>query len=164
MPVKWKIFFGLNLVLSLCSFICFILSAVEFVNSYRRDNENYIPLLMLFGLFLITFNGFLNIYVLQRFYPDKLVTSSVKTLYILSLIFNILVAIGLLILCIFAAGIEFSRDRPRELTSSGKIALYVIFVALLIDIVILIMQGQLPGIINRNNYRKIDSLIDSIGE
>lgn len=163
MPAKWKIFFALNIVLSLPAFVFAILLAIELFNSSIYF-DNIIPYLMLAGLIFITFNGFLNIYVVQRFFPDKLIPVSVKRLNGFSLVMNMLTAIGLLLLGIHGAEAEFGDENSRSGSSSGQIAVYLLFLGLIIYIIVLLMQAQLPGIINRNNHYKIHSLIDSIGD
>jgi hypothetical protein len=118
-------------------------------------------------LLAITLNGFLNIYILQRFFPDKLLPPGIKTLNTTSLVFNVLASIGLLIVCIWAASLEFGRkyyvsDGAED--ASGKIVLAIMFFLWLVQVAVLIMQGQLPGLISRNNRQSISSLIDSIGQ
>ena len=163
MPVKWKIFLSLNFVLSLPALVCLILLFINLLNSYNRSSDYFFSFAFLFGFLVVTLNGFLNIYLLQRFFPDKLLPVTIKRLHVLSLVLNILIAIGLLILCIYGASLEFSNNyEGRDV--SGKIALAVIFFLWLVQIIILIMQGQLPGVISRNNREKMDSLIDSIGQ
>jgi hypothetical protein len=163
MPVKWKIFLALNFVLSLPALVCFILAIIKLLNSHRYRGDDFIFCIFALVLLIIALNGFLNIYLLQRFYPDKLVPSGAKQLNILSLVLNGLAAIVVLIFCIFGASEEFSRHN-EERDSTGKIALAIIFFLWLVQVVVLIMQGQLPGLINRNNRKKMDSLIDSIGQ
>jgi uncharacterized membrane protein len=163
MPVKWKIFFTLNFVLSFPALVCLILLIIDLLNSHRRSEDYFITLVFIFGLVMIMLNGFLNIYMIQRFFPDKLLPSPVKRFYILSLVLNSLLAAGTLVLCIYGASIEFSRNNDGRDTS-GKIALTIIFVLWLVQIIILIMPGQLPGLISRNNREKMHSLIDSIGQ
>ena len=163
MPVKWKIFLALNLVLSLPALACLVSLFIRLINSYNRYSHNTFSFLFLFALLLVTFNGLLNIYLLQRFFPDKLLPVSVKRVNAVSLGLNVLVAIGILILCIYAASLEFGSDYERG-DASGKIALAVISFLWLVQVVVLIMQGQLPGLISRNNREKMDSLIDSIGQ
>jgi hypothetical protein len=163
MPVRWKIFFALNFVLSLPALVCLIFLIISFLNSSRTGGFYLYAFLLLSGLLMITLNGFLNIYLIQRFFPDKLLPISVKRLNILSLVLNILVAIGVLILCIYGASEEFSRSSEGRDTS-GKLALAIIFVLWLVQVVILVMQGQLPGLISRNNRESMHSLIDSIGQ
>jgi membrane-bound metal-dependent hydrolase YbcI (DUF457 family) len=165
MPVKWKIFLALNLVLSLPALICFILMIINFLNSHRYRQDDFIFFIFTLALLIIALNGFLNIYLLQRFYPDKLLPRSLKRLNAVSLALNILAAIGMLILCIYGASLEFSRDYSYKGNDSrGKIALAVIFSLWLVQVMVLVMQGQLPVLISRNNREKMSSLIDSIGQ
>jgi hypothetical protein len=163
MPVKWKIFFALNFVLSLPALAFLILFFINFLNNFRTSEDYFFGFLFIFGLLMITLNGFLNIYLIQRFFPDKLLPVSIKRLNTISLVLNILVATGILILCIYAASLEFGRDYGAR-DSGGKIALAVIFFLWLVQVVVLIMQGQLPGLISRNNRERMHSLIDSIGQ
>ncbi len=164
MPAKWKIFLVLNFVLSIPALMCFVLLLINILNArYRGTNIEYLfTFLALFSLLLITLNGLLNTYLLQRFFPDKLLTTGVKRLNIVSFVLNILVAIGVLVLCIYGANEEFGNDNDDA--NSGKIALMIMSALWLVQVVVLILQGQLPGLINRNNREKIDSLIDSIGQ
>ena len=163
MPVKWKIFLALNFVLSLPAFICLVLLSINLLNGHNRGADYIFAFVFLFGFLVITLNGFLNIYLLQRFFPDRLLPAGIKRLHVLSLLLNVLVAIGLLVLCIYAASVELTSDY-EERDVSGRIALAVIFFLWLVQVIVLIMQGQLPGIISRNNREKMDSLIDSIGQ
>ena len=165
MPVKWKIFLALNFVLSLPAFVCLILLFINFLNThYRKTEEDYLyAFLFLFMLLAISVNGFLNIYLLQRFFPDKLLPAGVKRLNIIALIINILTSIGILIFWFYVGSLVFSADY-RRVESGGRITLAIIFFFWLIQLVVLVMQGQLPGLISRNNRDKMDSLIDSIGK
>ena len=163
MPVKWKIFLALNFILSLPALVCLILLVISFLNSHRRNYDYFLPYLLLSGMLLITINGFLNIYIMQRFFPDKLLPAGIKSLNILSVLLNILISIGIMIVCIYGASEELGRHN-YERDASGKIALTIIFVLWLVQVVVLIMQVQLPGLISRNNQERMDSLIDSIGQ
>jgi hypothetical protein len=163
MPVKWKIFFALNLVLSLPALVCLILLFLEVLNSRSSGGDFFIVFIFLLGLFLITINGFLNIYLLQRYFPDKQLSAGIKQLNVISLVFNILASAGILILCIYGASVEFSSGNEYR-DASGKLALGLIFLLWIVQVIVLFMQGQLPGLINRNHHAKINSLIDSIGQ
>ena len=163
MPLKWKIFLGLNFLLSLPALIYFILFLIDFLNSYSRQRFYVIAFAFMFGLLVITVNGFLNIYILQRFFPDKLLPPGVKRLNSISLVVNSVASVALLLLCIYGAKEEFGADREDE-SSRGKIAVFSFFFMWLTQVIVLIMQGQLPGTISRNNRESMDSLIDSIGQ
>jgi hypothetical protein len=162
MPVKWKIFFALNFLLAIPAFAALLFSIINFSNRNRTGEDNFYFSLFIFGLLMITGNGFLNIYIIQRFFPDKLLPVSIKRLNIISLVINFIITAGLLILCIYAAMDEFKQgNKGRD--NSGKIALVIISVAWVIHFIILILQVQLPTLIIRNNREKINSLINSIG-
>lgn len=167
MPLRWKIFLVFNFILAIPALICFIILLNNFLNTpYYNAEEGYVfVFLALFSLFAITFNGLLNTYVLQRFLPDKLMPRAVKTLYRVSLVLNILISVGLLAICIYGASDELGSSNDYEgKDPTGKIALAVLFFLWLIQVVVLIMQGQLPGLISRNHRAKMNSLIDSIGQ
>lgn len=163
MPLKWKIFFALNFVLSLPALVCFILLFINLIESYNHGSDYLFAFLFLFGLLVITLNGFLNIYTLQRFFPDKLMPAGITTLNTTSLVFNILSSIGVLILCIYAASFVFG-DYQSKREGGSKVALSIIFFLWLVQVAVLIMQGLLPGVISRNHRRSMNSLIDSIGQ
>jgi hypothetical protein len=163
MPVKWKIFFALNFILALPAFVCLALLIIYFSDAYHTGEDNFYFIIFVFALSVITLNGFLNIYLLQRFFPDKLIPAATKRLNLVSLILTSIITAGLLILFIYGASEEFSADNEYR-DASGKIALVIILLALIIQTIVLIMQGQLPGRISRNNSEQIDSLVDSIGK
>ena len=51
MPLKWKIFLGLNFLLALPALICFILLLIDFLNSYSHGGAaNAIIFVFFFGL------------------------------------------------------------------------------------------------------------------
>src|SRR5262245_51715526 len=162
MPIKWKIFFALNFILSLPALVCFIFLFINLIDSYNRSSDYAIAALTLISLLVITMNGFLNIYILQRFFPDKLVPEGTRRLNTISIVINGIVAAGILLLCIYAASVEFSGSyETRDV--AGEIALAILFLLWIVQVVVLIMQSQLPGLINRNNGKKMRSMIDSIG-
>lgn len=163
MRIKWKIFLALNFILGIPAFIFLMLLIVEFFNSFKDMTDLSIPFLFLFGFSVITFNSFLNIFILQRFFPDKLISPSVRTLNLVSFILNILLAVITLVLSIYATALEFGNDPERKITD-GKVVLLIIFIGLIIHIIVLVMQGQLPALINRNNRERMNSMINSIGE
>ena len=163
MPLKWKIFFALNITLALPAFIIMLLLLIQFFTGhYSAGSESYFyP--AVFVTAMITHNGFSNIYILQRYFPDKTIPSPIRTLNVISLLFNILISIGILILCIVGAKDEFSSGNTSP-DSFGKILLAILFSAWIVQVVVLLMQIRLPLLIARNNKKKIITLIDSIGQ
>jgi hypothetical protein len=163
MPVKWKIFFALNFVLSLPALVFLILLFINLLNSHTNRRDYSFVFIFSTAFLLITMNGFLNIFLLQRFFPDKLIPAGIKRTNTISLVLNILVSVGTLVFWIYGATLLFRSDYEM-VNASGKIALAIIFFLWLVQVGVLIMQGQLPGVISRNNRERMDSLINSIGQ
>jgi hypothetical protein len=162
MPLKWKIFFALNFVLSLPALAFLIYLFIYFLNSFSRTADIWIGVLFLVGLLMIMLNGFLNIYLIQRFFPDRLVPEGLLRVNTLSIVLNILLSVGLLIFNIYITS-ELLRY-PYRLPTAQKITLGLFYFLWIVQVVILILQAQLPALINRNNHDKMNSMIDSIGQ
>ncbi len=163
MTLKWKIFFALNILLALSAFILLILLFVAlFSMNYRI--EYYLSFaIFIFALSIMPLNSFLNIFLLQRYYPDKLISKGIKKLYLLLLTLTGIIILGMLIICIYAGAEEFdSRNADRD--ANRKIVLLILFIAMIIQIIIFTMQIQLLALIKRNNQKSMHSLIDSIGQ
>jgi hypothetical protein len=163
MPLKWKIFLGLNFILALPAIVLLVLLVLQFGNMTHRSEDYLYFGLVVFCLATVILNGFLNILMIQRFYPDKLIPVPMKRLSLAFLILNGIVATGLLLLCLYAASEEFSSANAGR-DASGKIALAILILALVIQVAVLVMQAQLPRLINRNNQSNMQSLIDAIGQ
>lgn len=162
MPLKWKIFFGLNFVLSLPALSGFVLLVVDEVRSHYNREDYLVVSIFLLSLLLITLDGLLNIYLLQRFFPDKLIPTGIKRLNAAALILNWLIAAALLVYLIYLGSLVFSYEyQPGD--GNRKLALTIICIYWIIQVVVLIMQGQLTRTIGRNNRDRMHSLIDSIG-
>ena len=164
MPAKWKIFLVLNFTLMIPSIIGLVVLTISLFNTNleRTDDDLMFTTLFLFVFFTITLNSLLNVFIIQRYFPDKLIPVVIKRLNIVSFVLNILLSIGILVLCIYGASEEFDKGTARE-NNSGVIALGVILFIWIIQVIVLVMQGQLPSLISRNNRNKMDVLIDSIG-
>ena len=165
MPVKWKIFLVLNFILMVPALFCLCLLVINLFNErYRHSNEEVVfETIAFISLLTITLNGLLNVYLLQRFYPDKLLPVGVRRLNVISLVLNILISIGIMILCIYAATYEFG-EIEEDKDTAGRIILAIFCFFWIVQVVVLVIQGRLPIIINRNHRGKMDSLIDSIGQ
>lgn len=162
MKAKWKIFLVFNFVIGIPAFILLILLLIALTRF--RENEDYLyGSIFSFAMLIVAANSFLNIFVTQRYYPDKLVPSGIRKLNMVAMILTTVVAVGLLIVCLYAATEEFGEDNDYR-DNSGKVALAVLFLALVLQVVILVMQGQLAILIGRGHRQKMHSLIDSIGQ
>ena len=163
MPVKWKIFFALNIVTALLSFML-LFSLVMFIRAESGIKEEYLSFgISIFALCVVILNSFLNIFFLQRYYPDKIASRSVRRITMLSFILTIIITACFLVASIILGEEEFSTN-DQGLDTSDKIKLAIIFLLTILLIIVLIMQGQLPRFIRRNHQMSVHSLIDSIGQ
>jgi hypothetical protein len=164
MPVKWKIFLALNFTLSSPAFIGMLFLITKFPRTGRSTEDYTIFWIVISTLFVITINGFLNVFLLQRYYPDKLVPGKIKKLSLLSFTFAIVVTIGLVIMNIAGIIEVLNKQTPDFDTGSDKIVLLILALMLILQLAIVIMQGQLPRLLQRNHQNSMLSLIDSIGQ
>ncbi|MBL7742166.1 MAG: hypothetical protein JNN00_01720 [Chitinophagaceae bacterium] len=163
MPLKWKIFLALNFIVALPAFVLLLLLIIGLANNSNHSEDYLWGSVFGAGLLFVGLNSFLNIILVQRYYPDKLIPPPVKTTHIILLVLSALTTIGMIILCVYAAMWEFSdNNEGRDFT--GKIMLGILILALIIETITLIMQVGLPALINRNNRKKMDSLINAIGQ
>lgn len=163
MSLKWKIFLALNFIVALPAFVLLLLLIIGLANNSNRNEDYLWGSAFGAGLLFVGLNSFLNIILVQRYYPDKLIPPPVRITHIILLVLSALTTIGMIILCVYAVMWEFSdNNEGRDFT--GKIMLGILILALIIEMITLIMQGGLPALINRNNRKKMDSLINAIGQ
>lgn len=164
MPVKWKIFLALNFVLALLALVFIALVLISLFNDRMQNTDDYIySMVFLFTFSMIALNCFLNIYILQRFFPDKLIPLATRRLHLIIMLITGLVSVALLIICLYAAIDDYGEEYD-EVGRTGRIFLLAFSTMLIVQLVVLVMQGRLPGLIRRNNHNKMHSMIDSIGE
>lgn len=160
MKAKWKIFFALNILLAFFALI-FLIATIATFNTLNDQPRNFIfSVIFTFSFAVMTINGLLNIFLLLKFYPDKPVPAATKNISLLFLIITSIIIAVVILGCLVA--IFFSDDKTENISS--KIALVITFFAGLLQIAVLIMQGQLPPVIRRNHQNNMHSLIDSIGQ
>jgi hypothetical protein len=164
MPVKWKIFSVINFIMSVSALGLTILLIIGLSNIKNYRSEDYLwGSVFGFACLAITLNDFLNVYIMQRFFPDQLISPVVKGLNRLSLIINLLVVGGMIVLCVSVANDLFAGS-SRDSDHRAIIVFIVTCSALVIQAVILVVQMRLPRLITRNNQERMNSLIDLIGQ
>ncbi len=108
-----------------------------------RSGNLLFSFVFFFQLICVAFNNWVNIYVVNRFFPDRLLTSGANRLLIVSLIFDISSLIT-------AIGLIWTALQDNTHTEDGnfqKILTLCICLALFIIIIIyfLIMRLQIKG-------------------
>jgi len=162
MPIKWKIFLALNFILGLPAFILLVFLVIKYSHTGHSSEDYLIFWIFTFALSVMIINSLLNISLLQRFYPDKLLPPVFKRLHMMFSILSGIIAAGMCIVCVYGA-LEMSNTDTR-IKSRGWIVLSIFFVTMIIQVITLVMQVQLPRRVTRNGRNSMRSLIDSIGQ
>ena len=163
MPVKWKIFAGLNIIHFLInsfvyvSFCVFYFSA-EF-SSLTAANWLGFFIVNLFFLILIG-NNLANQYILKQFFPDGEITRRARTIHNVTGFFYSLFVFLLLLLFI-----NVTTDRiPGSNEVLGTATDWFLGFHLFAGMTLLIMQYGLKNSIDKLYYRKIAESIKKIGD
>ena len=163
MPVKWKIFFALNLIIGLPALVLLIRLGF-LIWQYGNPLEEYAMGYVVFAaLLLVTTNSFWNLFRVQRYFPERALTGTQRGWNIFLLICNWIVEAILLMIFVFGISEEFNDD-PNKGSDAGKLVLGLLVLIIASLTTVLIMQAKLPRLINRNIQNKMSSLIDSIGK
>lgn len=120
-------------------------------------------LLLLLGVLSLLVNSFLNLYLLNRFYPDKVVSKKMDRLslilFCVNIIYWFLFSLGLIITLV-----DFKKERSLYQNTGFIIGMAIMCLIAIFQIVVLVLQLKLPGTIVRNNRQQMSLLIDSIGQ
>ncbi len=100
MPTKWKIFRVVAIVQTLCCFLLIALLCISLMGNYKEiETFNFMLVVCFVIIFLILFIfPLLNIYILQKNYPDNLFSSIKNNLFSISLVFYIIASLLLIVL------------------------------------------------------------------
>jgi hypothetical protein len=161
MQIKWKIFFALNLLLVLYAIVLLIATTATLSKFSHKQDSFILSIIFIFSFAVMAMNGILNVFLLRRFYLAKLIPAIIKSLSHLFLIITAIVTVVIFLTCLIGAREIFNaRDGHHVRTTT----LTVSFLVVAIQTAILIMQEQLPRLIQLNYQSSMHSLIDSIGQ
>lgn len=161
MPVKWKLYIILNLLLAIPALAVLILLIISFYSTTGKDPG--FTILFCTSFMIIMVNNFFGILMYQRYFPGKLPPVHIKRINLVLLILTWAVVLLMTLVTSFGAFEEFSSD-DTERDSAGKVAVFVLFFIIILQATILVMQAKLSNLIQRNSRKKIQDLIDSIGQ
>ncbi len=158
-PLPWKLFKIANWVQLLYALACLLF----IVSNSLKSGPLAISVFILFpiGLLVMMCNNYVNLYILRKHFPDKLMGTDLKKVHTLLFIFSILFSLLLVIIIIIGSTEEFTKENLHHYT--GKFVLGVLFLVLLNWIYILLMQARMNSFIKRENYNSLTKSIRSIG-
>lgn len=146
LTLKWKIFLILNFItiIPVTGFIFFI--SKNF--SHNSGNEKIYTVILLLQLGGIVFNNCFSIYIINHFFPDKILSATTRTLLKLSLVLDTLVLFT-------TGGVILTEPGGKELNKS--MYFFILFLLILffaITIYFIIMRGQMNRYLSRRNATK----------
>jgi len=169
-PLKWKFYRVLNYLLLCCGIIFFlhflrlILHAIYLIKSgvdpIKSDLRflNIQVLVSLIFLFMAS-QSLINIIIMSKTFPDKILNPNKTRWHIFSLILNFISLIGLII-SFFTLVSEMGDDY-----FDGLLVIFAaISVLMLSSMFVLICQFNLRKYLRQKNALLMNSLIDSIGD
>ena len=156
-PLKWKIYRVLNYLLLCCGIILTLNFFRLIINAFDQDFLILSILVTLIFLFM-TSHSLINIFIMSKTFPDKILNPNKTRWYIFSLVLNLLSLIGLVI-AFFSALSEVNDDFFNGLL----IILAVMLILVLSSLYVLICQFNLRKYLRQRNASLMNSLIDSIG-
>lgn len=163
MPVKWKIFSILNIVLFMLNAFIYVVACILFFSNEisKLTFENWLGFLILSLFFLILIgNNLANQYILKKFFPDGEITRNTRRIHNITGFFYSLFVILLLLLFI-----NVTTDNITETFGDPTRATdWFLGFHLFGGMALLIMQYGLKSSIDKLYYRKIAESIKKIGD
>src|SRR6187399_621051 len=156
-PLKWKFYRALNYLL-LCCGILFLLNFLRaLIISIDLRFQTLVILLNLLFLFMAA-QGLINIIVMSKTFPDKILSPNKNRWHIVSLVLNLSSLVGLII-AFFSIVSEINKDY-----FDGLLVIFAtISVLMLSSMFVLICQFNLKKYLRQQNASLMNSLVDSIG-
>lgn len=158
---KWKLFLITNYVLLVFEVIAIL--GLILVIATAKSSDKYINAYLVFGLlFLLVFaNNTLNIYIINKFFPNNPLPKRPKILLVISTIIFIPIIAFVGMVCYFFLSYMYEDYRSADVTDylGGGFAI----ILLILSLFTLILQFQIPRYLNRKSKGSIESLIESIG-
>ena len=158
LTTKWKLFHVTNYVLLVLNFI----SLIAFFFSIFNGTDTPVVIYSLGIIFVLIFiSSIINIYIINRFFPDQILPiKTAKTLNIVRIVM-ILVTVFLFAACAVGVYVSFDRENGPGLGDTLGITYFILF--FLLCLFTNILQFQIPEYLKKENAGKISSLIESIG-
>lgn len=164
MPVKWKIFTGLNITQFILASVLYIALSIGFFSSESNVNSGtdwLVFFIISFCFLIIAANNLLNFYILRKFFPDAEINRTTRILHNIVTFFNAVFLFILLLIFVYIITVEM----PSNDDDTGFVVFcYFLLFFLLTGITLLVIQFDLKSSITKACHRKIKETIQQIGE
>lgn len=162
LTLKWKFFHIINILQLIVILFLTLGTIASLPGSKSKTLETVITLGVILILIVIALCCILNIFIVNRFFPDKALTTKIKKLLNMSRI--AMIVFTSLAAFITVAGIVAFSTEPEKQDDFDIIAISFFGVLLIFCLYITILQFQIPRYLNQQSTGSINQLIDSIGK
>lgn len=160
---KWKLYGIVNYLLLVLS-VVYIIAMVLVAFSSGKDVDFVIAFISICtGFLVLFFNSFVNIYIIRRFFPDKILTPHASLLNLIALVAGLLITAALSLITFFGFREEFILKTETD-DNIGRITVLVLGFTILLQYYSLLMQFQVNAFLKDNHHNSIDRLLESIGK
>ena len=162
MNIKWKLFRIANYIQAILTMLMFGLGSYEFIDQGLRGYFSWASLLFLIILASIVVNNFYNLHLLNKYYPNKILTGAKSRFFTILLILYILIVVTILIATILMVVAISTSDRiihTGEWLMNG-----ILIIELGLGIFITIVQAGMPLHFEKNNRRLMQQALDHLGK
>ena len=156
-PLKWKIYRVLNYLLLCCGIVLTLNFFRLMINAFDRDFL-ILSISVTLIFLLMASHSLINIFIMSKTFPDKILSPNKTKWYIFSLVLNLLSLTGLVI-----AFISTLSEINDDFFNGLLIILAVMLVLVISSLYVLICQFNLRKYLKQKNTSLMNSLIDSIG-
>ena len=162
-PLKWKIYRIMNYVLLMAAaFVFFRFFQLLIRDRYLAPKTNPYQVVALFTslvFLLMVLQSIINLIIMAKNFPDKILTGARNRWHILATIIN-----GILLVIMIYACFSFMSEMAAYPEGSGVIIFFLIIVFITLStLFVFICQLTLKKYLRRNNRSLVKSMIDSIG-
>jgi hypothetical protein len=171
-PLKWKFYRVLNYLLLCCGiifllhFLRLIIKGINLIKSGVDLNKmgidlRFLNLSILFSLLFLFMasHGLINIIIMSKTFPDKILSRNKNKWHIVSLVLNSISLVGLII-----AFFSLMSELDDNYFAGLLIIFATISVLMLSSMFVLICQFNLRKYLRQKNVLLMNSLVNSIGD
>lgn len=157
MESKWKVYRISNYLLLCCSIIIFVFS-IRFIINAPNDELQLYSLLFSLLFFFMCIHSLVNITIMAKTFPDKMIAGTNNRWHIFSIVLSLLSTVGLIIMFISLV-VEISENYFNGLL----IMISILTILLLTSLFVLVCQFSIKKYLNTKSMSLMNSWIDSIG-
>jgi hypothetical protein len=168
LSTRWKIYRVFNYILLAGSSIILLIFARQFVTLRRSEiAEESVEIVIVFVIFssvflLMIISSLVNIIVMSKTFPDKLLSTNQNRSHIFSIILNALALLGLLVALISL--LKEIGDSDPDNVAPFLFMLAILITLLVVLLFIFVCQLLLKRYLRSKNEVTVKSMIDSIGK